>query len=35
MNSFCWQTHESNQAAMRLYDQVAGKRGFLVYRKML
>jgi GNAT superfamily N-acetyltransferase len=28
-----WQTHETNQTAMRLYDQVAGKSGFLVYRK--
>jgi len=30
-----WQTHESNETAMRLYDQVAEKSGFLVYRKML
>lgn len=30
-----WQTHESNATAMRLYDQVAEKSGFLVYRKML
>jgi GNAT superfamily N-acetyltransferase len=29
-----WQTHESNAAAMRLYDQVAEKSGFLVYRKL-
>jgi hypothetical protein len=28
-----WQTHESNAVAMRLYDQVADKSGFLVYRK--
>ncbi len=27
-----WQTHETNQTAMRLYDQVAEKSGFLVYR---
>jgi GNAT superfamily N-acetyltransferase len=27
-----WQTHESNETAMRLYDQVADKSGFLVYR---
>jgi GNAT superfamily N-acetyltransferase len=27
-----WQTHESNQTAMRLYDQVAQRSGFLVYR---
>jgi GNAT superfamily N-acetyltransferase len=30
-----WQTHETNQTAMRLYDQVAAKSGFLVYRKDL
>jgi GNAT superfamily N-acetyltransferase len=28
-----WQTHETNQTAMRLYDQVAEKSGFVVYRK--
>ena len=28
-----WQTHETNQTAMRLYDQVAEKSGFIVYRK--
>jgi GNAT superfamily N-acetyltransferase len=28
-----WQTHETNETAMRLYDQVAEKSGFLVYRK--
>jgi GNAT superfamily N-acetyltransferase len=28
-----WQTHETNTTAMRLYDQVADKSGFLVYRK--
>ena len=27
-----WQTHESNQAAMKLYDKVAQRSGFLVYR---
>jgi GNAT superfamily N-acetyltransferase len=27
-----WQTHETNETAMRLYDQVAEKSGFLVYR---
>jgi GNAT superfamily N-acetyltransferase len=27
-----WQTHESNAAAMRLYDSVADKSGFIVYR---
>ena len=30
-----WQTHETNRTAMRLYDQVAEKSGFLVYRKAL
>jgi len=30
-----WQTHESNATAMRLYDKVAEKSGFVVYRKML
>jgi GNAT superfamily N-acetyltransferase len=28
-----WQTHESNTVAMRLYDQIAQKSGFLVYRQ--
>jgi len=27
-----WHTHESNLAAMRLYDSVAEKSGFIVYR---
>ncbi len=30
-----WLTHETNAQAMRLYDQVAAKSGFLVYRKEL
>ena len=30
-----WQTHETNHTAMRLYDQVAERSGFVVYRKML
>jgi GNAT superfamily N-acetyltransferase len=30
-----WQTHETNTTAMQLYDKVAEKSGFLVYRKML
>ncbi|KRE92508.1 GNAT family acetyltransferase [Frateuria sp. Soil773] len=30
-----WQTHETNAAAMRLYDTLAEKSGFLVYRKSL
>jgi GNAT superfamily N-acetyltransferase len=28
-----WQTHETNQTAQSLYDRVAEKSGFLVYRK--
>jgi GNAT superfamily N-acetyltransferase len=27
-----WQTHETNATAMRLYDQVGEKSGFVVYR---
>ena len=30
-----WLTHETNHVAMRLYDQVAEKSGFVVYRKVL
>jgi GNAT superfamily N-acetyltransferase len=30
-----WQTHESNATAMRLYDSVAERSGFVVYRKPL
>jgi GNAT superfamily N-acetyltransferase len=30
-----WQTHETNQTAMRLYDQVAERSGFLVYRRQV
>ena len=30
-----WLTHETNAPAMLLYDQVAAKSGFLVYRKEL
>jgi GNAT superfamily N-acetyltransferase len=30
-----WQTHETNQTAMQLYDKVAERSGFLVYRKLL
>ena len=29
-----WQTHETNAVAMRLYDQLAEKFGFIVYRKV-
>ena len=28
-----WQTHETNAPAMRLYDTIAEKSGFVVYRK--
>lgn len=28
-----WQTHETNTTAMKLYDKVAEKSGFVVYRK--
>jgi GNAT superfamily N-acetyltransferase len=30
-----WQTHETNATAMALYDKVAERSGFLVYRKRL
>jgi GNAT superfamily N-acetyltransferase len=30
-----WLTHESNAAAMRLYDRVADRSGFIQYRKVL
>ena len=30
-----WHTHETNATAMRLYDQVAGRSGFLLYRLAL
>ncbi len=30
-----WQTHETNTAAQRLYDQVAERSGFIVYRKQM
>jgi GNAT superfamily N-acetyltransferase len=29
-----WQTHETNHTAMQLYDKVAEKSGFVVYRKL-
>jgi GNAT superfamily N-acetyltransferase len=28
-----WQTHETNATAQRLYDSVAVRSGFIVYRK--
>jgi GNAT superfamily N-acetyltransferase len=30
-----WLTHETNSIAMKLYDQVAEKSGFVVYRKAI
>ena len=30
-----WQTHETNRVARRLYDKVAERSGFIVYRKLL
>lgn len=30
-----WQTHETNETAMKLYDRIANKSGFLVYRKLI
>ena len=30
-----WLTHETNETAMLLYDKVAERSGFVVYRKML
>jgi GNAT superfamily N-acetyltransferase len=29
-----WQTHETNRTAMQLYDMVAERSGFVVYRKL-
>ena len=30
-----WQTHETNVTAMKLYDKIAERSGFLVYRKQI
>jgi GNAT superfamily N-acetyltransferase len=30
-----WQTHETNRTAIALYDKIAERSGFLVYRKAL
>jgi GNAT superfamily N-acetyltransferase len=30
-----WHTHETNATAMRLYDRIARRSGFVVYRKEL
>jgi GNAT superfamily N-acetyltransferase len=35
LRSVYWQTHESNVVAMRLYDKMAQRAGFLVYDKNL
>jgi GNAT superfamily N-acetyltransferase len=29
-----WQTHQTNETAQKLYDRLADKSGFIVYRKM-
>ncbi len=29
-----WQTHETNRTAMQLYDKVADRPGFVIYRKL-
>ncbi|HAT29725.1 MAG TPA: GNAT family N-acetyltransferase [Janthinobacterium sp.] len=34
-NRLYWNTHESNSTAMKLYDTLAVRPGFLVYRKAL
>jgi GNAT superfamily N-acetyltransferase len=33
-NRVYWQTHETNHTAMQLYNKVAERSGFIVYRKM-
>lgn len=30
-----WHTHETNETAMKLYDRVAERSGFIVYRKRI
>ncbi len=35
VRSAYWQTHETNHTAMKLYDAVADKSGFVVYRKQV
>jgi GNAT superfamily N-acetyltransferase len=34
-NRVYWMTHETNALAMKLYDKVAEKSGFIVYRHFL
>jgi GNAT superfamily N-acetyltransferase len=33
-NRVYWQTHETNHTAMQLYDKMAERSGFVVYRKL-
>lgn len=33
--SVYWHTHETNKTAQKLYDQVAKRTGFIVYRKVV
>lgn len=33
-NRVYWQTHETNQTAMQLYDRIGERSGFVVYRKL-
>ncbi|PBB87377.1 MULTISPECIES: GNAT family N-acetyltransferase [unclassified Mesorhizobium] len=33
-NRVYWQTHETNQTAMQLYDRIGERSGFIVYRKL-
>ncbi|HEY3808896.1 MAG TPA: GNAT family N-acetyltransferase [Steroidobacteraceae bacterium] len=35
IGSVYWQTHESNTVAMRLYDKIAARSGFIVYDKVM
>ena len=35
MCSALWQTHETNLTAMKLYDRIAERSGFIVYRKQI
>lgn len=30
-----WSTHETNHSAMQLYDRIADRSGFILYRKLL
>jgi GNAT superfamily N-acetyltransferase len=35
MNRVYWQTHETNSTAQALYDRIAEKSGFIVYRQQI